>query len=329
LSGGQDPLIVLNGVPLDNPGIIDNIPPEDIASYDVLKDQSATAIYGSRGANGVIMITTKKGSFNQHTSIDYSNTFTVSSIAKKPNMLNAAEWKEAALDLGVSEGTINSLDKGADTNWMDAVTRTAFSQNHHFGISGGTEDFSFYGSVNYKDQEGIVINTGKEQLAMNFYAEKKAFDDRLKVTMGLINSDKKQEFVDNGIFGPLMYNLPVTPVYNEDGTYNDFSDTGQFNSVQHQNEQVNQGKESHRVMYGGLDYKLDDFNSGLSVGVFGSISKNNRKTLWFRPVFPSDGAMNEARQEDNNRDSNKGDIHINYNNSWGDHNLEASLVHEY
>lgn len=329
LTGGQDPLIVLNGVPLDNSEIIDNIPAEDIETYDVLKDQSATAVYGSRGANGVIMITTKKGSFNKKTNINYSSSFSISNIAKKPDMLNAAEWKEASLGIGASEETINSLDHGADTDWMDAITRTAYTHNHHVGISGGSKDFSFYGSVNYRNQEGIVIHTGKEQIGVNFYSEKKAFDDKLKITLGIINTDRKQELVDEGIFGPTMYNLPTFPVFNEDGTYNDFSDTGRFNPVQHQEEQLNRGRESYRVVYGGADYSFDDLIEGLSAGVFGSISKNNRQTLWFKPVYPSDGALNEARQDNTNRNSNKGDIHINYNKDWGEHHLDASLVHEY
>src|SRR5699024_6250874 len=96
-------------------------------------------------------------------------------------------------------------------------------------FSGGDDDFNFYGSLNYLDQEGIVINTGKEQLGVNFNGEKKAFNDKLSLKLGVLNTDTKREYVDGGIF-PAAYNsLPVYPTYNDDGSYYSFSDFDQFN----------------------------------------------------------------------------------------------------
>lgn len=328
LTGGQDPLIVLNGVPLDDSGIISNIPAEDIESYDVLKDASATAIYGSRGANGVIMIETKKGKKGK-SEINYSSRFGVSSISKKYDMLNAEEWKETAKDLGASQETIDSRDEGGNTNWLDALTRVATTHSHNVNFSGGDDDFNFYGSLNYLDQEGIIKNTGKEQMGVNFYGEKKAFDDKLSLKLGILNTDTKREYVDGGIF-PAAYNsLPVYPTYNDDGSYYSFSDFDQFNPVEHQEKQLNNGKEYYNVIHGGLDYNLDDLIDGLSVGVTGSISRFNRKMDWFKPTFPAENNINEARKEDRNRNSKKGDVHINYSQDWGDHHFDASLVHEY
>jgi len=144
LTGGQAPLVVLDGVPLDDPNIIANIPPEDIASYDVLKDASATAIYGSRGANGVIIINTKKGSAGK-TQVTYSGQIGIATLAKNYDMLNAEEWKDAARSVGADQSTIDNTDKGGNTDWMKAITRTAFTHSHNLGISGGSENFTYYG----------------------------------------------------------------------------------------------------------------------------------------------------------------------------------------
>ncbi|HMH33220.1 MAG TPA: TonB-dependent receptor plug domain-containing protein, partial [Puia sp.] len=155
LSGGQNPLIVVDGIPLDNPDILNNMAPGDIASYDVLKDASATAIYGSRGANGVIIVNTKKGQAGQ-AKVEYNGYIGIDHQAKKLDILNAAQWRAATGAAGAA------IDKGANTDWQDAITRTAFTQSHNVAVSGGSKGFNYRGSVSYINQEGIVINSGKE-----------------------------------------------------------------------------------------------------------------------------------------------------------------------
>ena len=180
LSGGQTPLIVVDGVPLDDPATFSNIPASDIASIDVLKDASATAIYGSRGANGVIMVNTKKG-VSGRTTVTYNGSVSVDHAAKLYDMADAAQWKEGYTKLltsqGASPGKIDSsiagYDHGGNTDWQNALLRTGFSTNHNISISGGSNGFSYRGSVNYLDQQGIVINSGGKQLGLNFTAHKK------------------------------------------------------------------------------------------------------------------------------------------------------------
>ncbi|NJO89405.1 MAG: TonB-dependent receptor plug domain-containing protein [Chloroflexia bacterium] len=165
----QDPLYVIDGVALDindatptgatgvgginasaskNP--LNFLNPDDIASIDVLKDASATAIYGSRGANGVIIITTKSGGKGKG-KLSYSGYGSISQLPKKLDLLSADEYRNWFSTNGLA---IN--DQGASTDWQDEIFRTAYSQSHNISYSGGTENSSYYSSINYLDQEGVV-----------------------------------------------------------------------------------------------------------------------------------------------------------------------------
>jgi iron complex outermembrane receptor protein len=150
LTGGQTPLIVVDGVPLSNASQLSNIPAGDIASYDILKDASAAAIYGSRGANGVIIVNTKKGQGEQ-TKVEYNGYVGLDKQAKYYNLLTGDEWRKAVDDPG-------TLDKGANTDWQRALTQTAFSQSHNVSVSGGTKNFNYIASLSYLNQQGVVIN---------------------------------------------------------------------------------------------------------------------------------------------------------------------------
>ena len=143
------------------------INPNDIESVEVLKDVSATAIYGSRGANGVILITTKKGQRgDRQARISYTYNIGVSNISKKLDLLNASEWAQFQKDYwsnkgGYSDAEIAALGKGTD--WQDAVLRTAVQQSHELSITGGGEKNRYAFSANYTDQDGIVLNSGFER----------------------------------------------------------------------------------------------------------------------------------------------------------------------
>ncbi len=325
LTGGQAPLVVLDGVPLDDPNQIANIPPGDIASYDVLKDASATAIYGARGANGVIIINTKKGQAGR-TQVTYSGYIAMDRIAKAYDMLDAAEWKAAAKQIGVDEETIANIDKGGNTDWTKAFTRTAISNNHNLGISGGSKNFTYYGSVNYLNQQGIVVNTGKDEVGLRFNAEQKAFDDKLDIQVGILNTQINRRLVDYSTFTSLYNTPPVYPVYNADGSFFAYSDFEQFNPLEHQLEQLNRGKEHLTIMHGTINYELVP---GLKLGATGSLSYFNKQTDWFQPSFPVENNFNSGNKYNENRNSKKGNLHVNYNHSWGKHSFTATVVHEY
>jgi len=214
------------------------INPSDIESIEVLKDVSATAIYGSRGANGVILITTKKGSLGQETSnINYGYSIGVSSVSKKLDLFNASEWAKLQKDYfgnkgGYTDEQIASLGKGTD--WQDAVLRNALQQTHELSVNGGTQKSRYAFSVNYTDQDGIVLNSGFERYNFHVNTEwelKKGLNLGINVTFGRskqngLTTTEGQVFNSSpysaGITSSFVYALllpPVVPVYNEDGSY--------------------------------------------------------------------------------------------------------------
>lgn len=215
------------------------INPGDIESVEVLKDISATAIYGSRGANGVILITTKKGKIGENTShLTYGYSVGVSSVSKKLNLLNASEWAAYQKTYfgnkgGYTDEQIAALGEGTD--WQDAVLRNALQQKHELSLTGSTANSRYAFSVNYTDQDGIILNSGFQRY--NFHANTE-WNVRPGLKLGVNatygRSKQKgltttQEKVFNsspysaGITNSFVYALlmpPVVSVYNEDGSYN-------------------------------------------------------------------------------------------------------------
>ncbi len=325
LSGGQTPLIVLDGVTLDDPNQIANIPAGDIASYDVLKDASATAIYGSRGANGVIVINTKRGRSGSPR-IDYSGYISADHVAKTYPLANAAEWKIGAAKDGLDSATIDSYDHGGNTNWQKALLRTGFTQNHTISVSGGGGGFTYRGSANYLNQDGIVINTGRQQLGLRLNAQQKALKDKLEVQAGIVYTQTDRKYADYNIFYEAYSSPPTYPVKNPDGSYFAYSDFALQNPVAQQMEETKTGKEYLSIMYGSANYELF---SGFKAGVTGSITHFNNQMDFYQPVFPIVNNVNVGAVGAENRNSSKGDFHLNYNRDWGKNNLSATAVYEY
>lgn len=154
-SAGVGPLIVIDGVPGGN---LTNLNANDIASFDILKDGAASAIYGTRGSNGVILITTKKGQKDGAMHTSYSGTFAFDVMMKELDMLSAQEYRDLRLGSG---GT--GVDLGANEDWLDAVSRTGFTMQHTLTLSGGNEKSNYRVSADYRDAKGIDIRSGREE----------------------------------------------------------------------------------------------------------------------------------------------------------------------
>lgn len=318
LAGGLSPLFVVDGVVLDDPNQFQNIPPGDIASYDVLKDASAAAIYGSRGANGVIIVTTKKGVAGRSV-ISYDGLVGSSKQSKYYDLLTADQLRAAVPDLA-------GIDKGANTDWQKAISRTAYQQRHTVSISGGTNTFNYIASANYSDQQGIILNSGKQQLGLRFSAEQKALDDKLDVKMGIQNVGTTRKLIDYSNFS-FMYNSPPTyPVRNPDGSYFTYSDFNLANPVEHINETYYNTNEYLTLINGSVDYSI---TKELKFGGLGSISRNNVQGHFFVPSFPGEGNVNSAGQANVNTNSYKANVHINYDKTFGKSRLSLLGAYEY
>jgi TonB-dependent starch-binding outer membrane protein SusC len=210
LNAGSEPLYVIDGV-IGAP--IENIAPEDILSMDVLRDASSAAIYGSRGANGVILINTKRGKSGTP-SVDYSAYVGSESISQRPQLLNGAEFRAAAAKYGQKFD-----DLGANTDWLGVITQNALSQNHNVGVSGGSENVSYRASVGYLDQTGTLKGSGKDRLTGRLNLDAKALDGKLAMKVNMSASQTNNQFTDNRAVGFAMNMRPTDPVYNADGTY--------------------------------------------------------------------------------------------------------------
>ncbi|GHT32356.1 SusC/RagA family TonB-linked outer membrane protein [Bacteroidia bacterium] len=251
ITGGNEPLYVVDGVIIYNDDRTDNnnsstgaginkiagglnplasINPNDIESIDVLKDVSATAIYGSRGANGVIIITTKSGKKGRN-NIEYQYTIGWQTARKKLDLLNAHDWailnKELDSKSIFTDASISQLGEGY--NWQDAALRTALTQNHNLSISGGDETTRYLVSGNFSDQDGILQNTGFKRYSGRFNFEKDIFSNLtigLNANAGKLEQNGLSQFNDLYVNGAsnlldLVLRIPqVVPIYNADGSYN-------------------------------------------------------------------------------------------------------------
>lgn len=246
ITASNDPLYVIDGVPIStsagvnqsnigssttdffdqepiNP--LSNINPNDIESINILKDASATAIYGSRGANGVIMITTKKGKAGMR-QLDYSFNLGVSTVAKKLDVLTGDEYRKTVSELGL---TLD--DKGQNTDWQDVIFRTAISQNHYVSFMSGSENTSYRASAGYSNQNGVMEGSGMKSANARMNINHKALNDKLKLNMnisyGETNSDQApvsntvgSEMGSSMLYEAYVFN-PAYPIYNEEGDYYD------------------------------------------------------------------------------------------------------------
>ena len=211
------PLFVVDGIPLDNNVTgrgdpLNFLNPQDIESMDVLKDASATAIYGSRGANGVVIITTKKGKAGA-SQLSFSTSVGISKIARKYDVFTADEFRREVPKTG---GSID--DKGGSTDWQDEVFRTAYTQNYNLTLSGGANNLTYYASFGMQKQEGIMKTNDLDKYSGRFNATQKFWDDRLTidVTLGVTTTKNDRPFIST-ILGQAISNNPTYPARDASG----------------------------------------------------------------------------------------------------------------
>ena len=253
ITASNDPLYVVDGVPLNanttttsiSSSVSTNtfdleavdplsmLDPSDIESINVLKDASATAIYGSRGANGVIMITTKKGKKGTK-SLSYGLNLGWSVMAKKLDVLNASEYRQAFKDINATlpeskQMTLN--DGGTDTDWQDEISQTGFSQGHHLSFMSSAGETTYRASLSYTDQNGIIRRSGVENYNARVNINHSALDDKLKLdfNMGYNEQHNSQAPISNtvgsemgscALYEAYVFN-PTLPVYDENGDFVD------------------------------------------------------------------------------------------------------------
>ena len=242
-SGAMSPYYVIDGIP----GVdISMVAPDDIESIDVLRDASATAIYGSKAANGVIIITTKSGKEGK-TNVTYNGYAAFDKISKTLDMASASQLRSSGL-IGAEQ------DGGADTDWQKEVLRTGFSHNHNVSISGGNAKTKYMGSLNYMNRQGVIKGTDMNRMNARMLLTTNVLKDRLELSVGINAMQGKYNGVPRGnqgtsVLDAMNYYSPTNPVRNADGTwYESYVGSQNYNPMSLIYEDNNQN-EWRRIQY--------------------------------------------------------------------------------
>lgn len=292
LLGTGDPLYVIDGIVGAD---INAVGPNDIETIDILKDASSAAIYGSRGANGVVLITTKKGRSGA-TRVEYNAYLAFDKLPKALPVLSGPEYKSAYIAAGFD--VANLIDKGANTDWQKEITRSALSHNNNISLSGGTNKSNYRASLTYIDQEGIVKKTDRKYLNGRISMNQRGLNDKANLALTVAYTNQKKNFVDysNPQENPFIYALnysPLLPVKNPDGSYFQIPGFSYQNPVAFIEQFTNQGDEN--LLNG--SYKVDyELFKGFTLSNFGSILKSNNVYGRYQPInsFNGGGSFNSS-----------------------------------
>jgi len=269
IGANTEPLVVIDGVIGAN---FDTVDPNDIESIDVLKDASASAIYGTRGANGVILITTKSGTIgaDQPVSVSYNGQLSTNFIENKLNVLSADQFRELAASRGTPD-----LDEGANTDWFDLVTQNGLTQTHNLSVSGGNASTSYRISGNFRDVDGVQETTGNQQLSGRLNLTHRALNDRLTLTgtISIVNRDEERGFGE--VFRYAAAFNPTAPVFDENSAFGGgFTETqgfDMFNPVAIQELSRNVAEQRRLVTSLRSAYDFSDILPGFSAELFYSL----------------------------------------------------------
>ena len=225
LNASNDPLIVIDGLAMDNDGVkglsnlLSVVNPQDIESFSVLKDASATAIYGSRGSNGVIIITTKKGRKGQKPTVSYSGSVTISEKKNTIDVLNADEFRATVEKLYGKDSEAYSALGTANTNWQDLIYRTAISHDHNITVSGAAKSLPYRVSVGYTDQQGIVKTSDFKRATASLNLNPSFFKDHLTLNLNAKGMYARTLYTDGSVVSSAVRMDPTQDPYNFTSEY--------------------------------------------------------------------------------------------------------------
>lgn len=273
LSASNGPLIVVDGIP----GVdFNTVHPSEIVSIDVLKDASASAIYGSRGANGVIIVTTNRASKGK--TMQYQGYVAVGRASKHVDVLSANQWRAWVRENEVTE----AIDYGGNTDWQKELEQTAITHSHVFTFNSGTESSGYRASVNYLNNQGVIKNTKLERLGASLSAYQFGLNDKLKLEAGInANFDKWNPF-DGRIFERMLNLGPTIPVYNPDSSFTRIGGTKYDNPVEiHTNRFADNTR--HRLLgYGKAELEIIE---GLKAVANLSYEYNSMQARLYKPSY--------------------------------------------
>lgn len=339
INSAQGPFYVIDGVPGAD---IATIAPDDIASIDVLKDAAATAIYGNRAANGVIMVTTKKGKAGTM-QISYNGYVGIEKVSNKLDMMTAGQLR-AFLEKN-NLGFTPADDKGANTDWQSSIQKkTAVSTNHNLSFNGGGEHTTYAASLNYVKKDGILLNSDLTRVIGRLSIEQRALKDKLKFGFSVTNSHSNANDIPyrNTVLLQSTSYLPVSPIRKEDGSYfENFQNTNYYNPVAMINNSEMNTKSNNLIgsfktqveLPFGLTYNLDIsyLNTNALQGTYyNKYFTNNYNNMYDNPdpgvdfhKVQSFGKNGQANRSSYQNTSKILETYLTWNKEFGDHTINA------
>ena len=272
LQGNSQPLIVIDGIA---GGSLNTISPDDIERIDVLKDGSAAAIYGTRGNNGVILITTKQGAMaTGEPTITYHGHFSVEDISNKIEVFSPEKYRMIP---ELTEGFFEIVDQGHDTEWWNEVSRSPLSQQHNLSIRAGTVSSNYVASVNYRQTEGLIRNTSNEQIRLRLGVNHNVFDDRLRFSLNANTNITKGHTNDhNQIYFASRIANPTEPIMDQSGRYTFFA--GVDNAVQMTREFEHDINWNQTLINSKV---VGELIEGLNISIVGALQRFNHLNGWY------------------------------------------------
>ncbi|WP_418698807.1 SusC/RagA family TonB-linked outer membrane protein [Bacteroides sp.] len=262
LSASNGPLIVVDGIP----GVdMNSVQPTEILSIDVLKDASAAAIYGSRGANGVIIVTTNRTSTDtEQKSIQYNGYVAIGQTAKHMDLLSANQWRAYVRDNNIG----SAIDYGYDTDWQDELERTAISHSHNVSISNSKKESGYRASITYQDNQGVIDRNDMNRLAGSLAAYQTGWDGRLRIDAGINANFDNWNPIDTRIFERMANMNPTFPVRNPDGSFAQIGGTNTENPAELNTNRTDDRKRHRFLGYGKVELELLKGLKGVANGSY-------------------------------------------------------------
>jgi iron complex outermembrane receptor protein len=343
LNASNDPLIVIDGVPVDNGTIsgaanpLSFINPNDIESFTVLKDASASAIYGSRANNGVIIITTKKGKAGK-IRVSYSTNNSLSTLAKKLDVLTGDQVREIVSQYGTNlhKGQVGS----ANTDWQDVIYRPAFASDNNVTITGGIRQIPYRISLGYLNQDGLLRTDNLKRTSVGLALNPTFFNNHLKVDLNLKGSVQNTRFANDGAVGAAISFDPTQPVYMDDPTYGGYFQWTEANGTLVLNRANNplgmleqtfdKQKPMRSIGNLQLDYKfhfLPELRANVNLGYDASSNEGTK----FIPANAATNFLDGGRFEQGkqNRFNSVFDFYLNYAKDIAKHRIDVTVGHSY
>ncbi len=323
------PLYVIDGVPGADPT---TIAPEDIETFNILKDASAAAIYGSRGANGVVIITTKRGTERKGAQIDFNTFFSLEKVAHRLDLVSGEDYRKFISEypaLGTS-----FIDGGANTDWQDQIFRTGSSQNYNLAFSGGDSKTSYRASLSHQIFNGLVIESDKTRTIGRINLDQKALNDRLTISTGMSATIENNNYISysgwgrNEVLFQAYQRNPTDPLRDSAGQFYEIERVFQYYNPVALVDQIHNEREAKRYFgYLKADYEIIP---GLFAGVNMAYTRNDDESFYFEPSTMYIGTHEGyGRRGYYNFDSKVLETTLRYNTDFGKNSIQTVLGYSF